>query len=389
MSKESMSYNELCTLVKEYYKEENKLELDLKSNYALISNIISGKGMEPIYITNGGVGLTRFALSNDVVKKIIKLNYAKKNKEVDDIEFNKDSISFTAKENKEALSNIEDTNPISSVVYDSSMGYDKIKDLIIDYFEKWRKLRITFLDSGYVMSVLKDNKDNGIIHAKTVDDDEVIMDMNEVMFIIRKSFKEKGLLPLKVFFGEQVLINFVEKEFFPEEEKTEVKTQVKRETKKEPVVCELPNEEEKENSVFNNLSAEPVAITNEELEIIMKGNALVARTENDKRERAILDAKWKQVKCAVLSGVCLAGALFVVYTRRVDKDKTIKDELNAFNSWTSMTEYIDDIGPLATGLLVGAGYNAVQSRKSKKLVKKLRREKEDYMDAYNDIFKRE
>jgi hypothetical protein len=108
-----INYTDLCNIIKKYYKEKN-IELDLMSNYSLISSIVYKKIAEPIYITHGGVGLVRFSLTLDDLNALIIKEYAKNNLElVGDILYDENGICFTTITNSKALDKCKDKTTIS------------------------------------------------------------------------------------------------------------------------------------------------------------------------------------------------------------------------------------------------------------------------------------
>ena len=128
----NMSYNELCDIIKKYYKEKN-IELDLMSNYSLISNIVYKKEAKPIFITRGDLGLVRFTLSLDDLNTLIIREYAQKNYEViGDILYDEEGIKFTCITNTNAKEKECDYS-LSNITYSSSMSYDLVRQLANEY----------------------------------------------------------------------------------------------------------------------------------------------------------------------------------------------------------------------------------------------------------------
>jgi hypothetical protein len=315
------------------------------------------------------------------------------------MDFREDHVTFYGKANyniKNEISDQDRTPDLSGIRYNSSLGYDQLRSLITNYYEKVHKKRIVFIDVDYIIKVLKENKDEGIIHAQTVDKEELLIKKSDVADIIEDALNRKGFKSLSKRFDEQVLMEFVEKDSKETIKETKVETKPVEEkiteTENKSIVEETKEKVENKTTDAEKKTVEETKISNEPQEVVNDAvNALLVfegyriHYEILQRKRLFDEARKRKIRNAVLSGLCLLGAIASFKFKNPDTDKVLKDEANSINSWPALVEYAEDIGPL-TSFLVGASAGFFFNyTKNKKLVKKYKGQIDDYLEAQNDI----
>lgn len=376
----NMSYNELCDIIKKYYKEKN-IELDLMSNYSLISNIVYKKEAKPIFITRGDLGLVRFTLSLDDLNTLIIREYAQKNYEViGDILYDEEGIKFTCITNTNAKEKECDYS-LSNITYSSSMSYDLVRQLANEYYHKEYSQRLVFIDLRELESILREGKDLVTLNNESDFVTIPFIKIKEILigYINDKGFKVKGLS-----FDNQILLSLEES---PKEEKQKVEVVPTRFEEitpyninfEEPVKKPEKKETTEEDSVDNEDLADLQSLIALPVHDASNDTLLDYESVNYRRKIhaikvAIEEAEKKKRKYAILSLILAACSAVVITTKRNEMNKSVLEELEAFETWPTTIEYIEELGPLATILPVATGCSLYQYNKNRRLVKRLRKE---------------
>ena len=380
-------YPDFIKVITDYYKKEKGLDIKAAGPIILYDYICKYGVMGPFDIVNSELGLARFFIKKNELYKIFKSYYVDHCKELDEkMDFREDHVTFYGKANyniKNEISDQDRTPDLSGIRYNSSLGYDQLRSLITNYYEKVHKKRIVFIDVDYIIKVLKDNKDEGIIHAQTIDKEELLIKKSDVADIIEDALNRKGFKSLSKRFDEQVLMEFVEKDSKETIKETKVETKPVEEKKEK--VENKTTDAEKKTVEETKISNEPQEVTNDALNALLIFEGYRIHYEILQRKRLFDEARKRKIRNAVLSGLCLLGAMASLKFKNPDTDKVLKDEANSINSWPALVEYAEDIGPL-TSFLVGASAGFFFNyTKNKKLVKKYKGQIDDYLAAQNDI----
>lgn len=372
-------FDALLKLIKDYYKERN-IDLDTERNIILEDRFNKGADLGPFYITHGTIGLVSFFLSPKNIQKIIENN----------------------------------TEPLD-VVYSSSMGYDRVRDIINDYYFKKEGKRIVFVD----IRKLKETINKGISFiGLTNEGEEIEITIDTIKSIISDHCKNKGFNPIRIQFDEQVLLKFVGNDYHENKKVTKETKQVSdnHDVKKvEPIsdnhvytglsgndsnepnndkkntsaeVTPIDNKNESSTSLYNDdgtlvaldIPMPDMPITSDSLDKLVDYEKVKVDYEMERRKTIIMNAQAKQKKYAVLTAICMTCAIITAHSRINELNKSAKDVLEDIQSWDTTIEYVNDLGPVPTILTLLTAYNTLQYVRNMEKVKRVDRDQQDYCD---------
>jgi len=250
--------------------------------------------------------------------------------------------------------------------YNGSIQYYGLRKIIFDYYENVKGIKLGSISIDYLHEKLVSEKQTQPFFIRNDEFGETRFDIpkEEIQEIVKQYIASKGCeLTSNLEYADTVKFKY-------------------KKLKK--------NEQEKSTEEIINTGDEPLELSQveevshiespEESTIIVYGELTKMAREKRKftilqRERAMNEAQQGKNRSAIMAGLCILGTVVSVYFN--DQD-VIYNELNSIYSWEALGRYIQDLGPLTTLLIAGAGGFISNYLKHSRKLKKAQHELEDF-----------
>ena len=386
----TLTYDDLRQFLIDFYKNEKGLKIDIMNNYFFISDILSGNGIDPIFITSENIGSTRFTLSKDKIIEIIKYFYTSTFSEIiGDISFDKNGVSLGIIENPE----VEVTeNPLNNIIYSSSMGYEQFRDIVVEEYFKENGTRI-IIDKKKFVSVLRDDTD---LVISDIDNESIRITHNELIDTLRNYLLSKGFKPVNINFEEQILICMADKNsnrpdsFNVTYKHVDERNAINKDANKIPnKVPEADSDKPTDDGFGEDGLFFPTMPVYDKSTDLLTGYAEVdANNEIIKRKHYIRQVEQRKKKYAILAAIALTITIITTTDRVKAMDKTPIETFEQFETWDTTMDYIGELGPVPTVFGLQTAYYAYQYFKNRRKAIDMAKEQIEYCDKVDKVLTR-
>ena len=224
-----ISYIILRQIIFDYIKDNQGIELSSTSIEYLEDKLRGdSRNNQPFFIMNNEFGETRFDISNEDILKIFKSYLAEKNYELSNIEFGNYNIMFSYRMNSNIKNEINKDKFILDIDFNGSIKYDKLRQIIFDYYKKNQGMELSSTSMGYLEHKLRgDSRNNQPFFIMNNEFGETRFDISkeDIQKILESYFESKNYELKEVKYGNNVEFKyrFNNKKVEPEKE-NEVKT---------------------------------------------------------------------------------------------------------------------------------------------------------------------
>ena len=368
-----ISYLKLVEIIYDYFMKTEGVGLGRISIDYLQEKLLFEDNTPPFFIRNDGFGEVRFDIPKEYIEKIIKLYFANMNCElISELEYwSDDKIIFNYRYNPNIKSemNKPENKFELDLNYNGSIQYFDLRQIIFDYYENVKGIKLGSISIDYLHEKLVSEYQTQPFFIRNDKFGETRFDIpkEEIQEIVKEYITSKGCeLTSELEYADNVMFKYKKLKKKEQEKNTEEIIN----TGDEPL--ELSQVEE----------VSPVESPEESTIVVYDELTKMAREKRKftilQRERAMNEAQQGKTRSAVMAGLCILGTIVSVYFNDQDVHQAIYNELNSIYSWEALGRYIQDLGPLTTLLIAGAGGFISNYLKHSRKLKKAQHELEDF-----------
>ena len=371
-----LSYEELRTLICNYFKKNQKLELNYPSIDYFKEYLKKGSTTTPTFIVETEFGEYDINIPKEDIEKIFRSFLADRKCELTSFEY-EDEIYFSYTYDPNIDQKPEEKVKLD-LTYKGRLDYDSLRDIVYHYYKVNKGIQLTSISTEYLIDKLAKNVNNQPLFIKQGESGETRIDISkeDINEIIKSYLASKNYKLLDLDYGDKVIFRYkqgVEQETMKAVQTYEPK-EIVQEVKTTPVSKEsIPPVETPEESEV--IIEEPIPVKDEELERMKREDR---RFTIIQRERAMSEAQKGKNRSALMAGACILGASAASFLSGQDIHQVLQHEMDAIYSWEALGQYIQDLGPLTTLLAVGAGGFIAKYLKDSKKFKKAQQEFVDF-----------
>ena len=408
--KGTISYYDLRQIIADYFKKFYDVELGFACSIDYFpSSIFKDNSLDSLFFAKTEFGNSKFDLTREDINNALKVFLADKNYELlSDIKYHdNDDVAFDFKNNINIKNEVNSQINVdkSNIVYDVSIGYVALRQIIFDYYKEKYNVELGSISIDYWKEKLTGNDIGGPFFVRRSELGETRFDLsyNQVKEIFSSYLADKGYELQNLNFDHDVQFKYTKKnvkqEYKQAEEKVEQNESEERKFFSESYNTKMNNDEVNKIGTVDTEERVPFFNSSIYSDVLKQNNdsynpqdELVKMAKEKRkftilqRERAMSDAQKGKNRASIMAGLCILGAICAGLFREQDLSQIIQHELDAIYSWESLVQYIKDLGPLTTILCVSAGGFISKYCKYSKMLKNAKNEFIDFNSSLTNTY---